>query len=940
MNVKLRVLSAGVLFFMGQTVSAQQVADTTKVADIEEVVVVGYRTVTKRTAVVSTATVGAEEVNNKPNPNLMNVVQGQLAGVNVSTGTGQPGAKPTVIIRGKSTINGNTDPLYVIDGFPSNSDSFRSLNPNDVESMEILKDASAIAQFGNRGSNGVVVIKTKSGRFGDRTVFNYRSQVGVSTLQNFKYNKADAKQLLRLEKMYGSGMGFNMTDAEIDAYDVETEWLDIFFQPSFLQSHDFSVTTGSSNLNSYTNVGYLEQDGILRTSGMKRFTVRNTLNGRSNNDRFKYTVGTAIGMTRNNQIGSLGTGGVNQNIVLGAYRGAPYLSPDAYQNSQQLFNLYQTSGTLLYTPLFLMDKMKTFGTGLDEMRLDVTSEVSYKLLDNLTARMRANGQLITQNGLTYQHPISFNSFLFRAGTEEVGTETVSESRQFYFNNLWQLEYEKAFGDHTLNLLGSFEFNNAMLKSGSFTQRGLNPRTYVPGAGTGYMADVSTDDFYAPTVSSSQARLNQFSYFANADYDYNRKYGVVANIRRDASSRFSEDQRWGTFWSVGARWNVDQETFMDDINFINLFKLRGSYGTVGNQRLIDGSVWTGLNPVRYADTYSFINNVYNGGLGMGITLGYPTLRWETTKQWNAGVDFEMFNRRLRGQFDVYGKETIDIFDRWDQSPTSGVLSILQNTPKDITNDGVELALAYDVIKNADVRFTVRGNGSINNQRIWDLPGGEQIIGNSYSVDGGLYNQLYLYEYLGVNAANGNLLFADANGNPTETPTDADRKPLKYNFEPKYQGGFGFDFDYKGFNLQTLFTYVAGLNRYDFDMASLYDPTNIGVFNVSEDLLNAWTPTNTGSNIPSLTASNYDALDRSDRWVVDASYVRLRNIALGYDIPARTLSGTFVKNLRISLQAENLATWTKWRGLDAESNRASDQSQYPSPRTFTLGFDVKF
>ncbi len=940
MNVKLRVLSAGVLFFMGQTVSAQQVADTTTVADIEEVVVVGYRTVTKRTAVVSTATVGAEEVNNKPNPNLMNVVQGQLAGVNVSTGTGQPGAKPTVIIRGTSTLNGNTDPLYVIDGFPSNSDSFRSLNPNDVESMEILKDASAIAQFGNRGSNGVVVIKTKSGRYGDRTVFNYRSQVGVSTLQNFKYNKADAKELLRLEKMYGSGMGFNMTDAEIDAYNVETEWLDIFFQPSFLQSHDFSVTTGSSNLNSYTNVGYLEQDGILRTSGMKRFTVRNTLNGRSNNDRFKYTVGTAIGMTRNNQIGSLGTGGVNQNIVLGAYRGAPYLSPDAYQNSQQLFNLYQTSGTLLYTPLFLMDKMRTFGTGLDEMRLDVTTEVSYKLLDNLTARMRANGQLITQNGLTYQHPISFNSFLFQAGTEEVGTETVSESRQFYFNNLWQLEYEKAFGDHTLNLLGSFEFNNAMLKSSNFTQRGLNPRTYVPGAGTGYMSDVSTDDFYAATVGSSQGRLNQFSYFANADYDYNRKYGVVANIRRDASSRFSEDQRWGTFWSVGARWNVNEENFMDNVNFINLLKLRGSYGTVGNQRIIDGTVWAGLNPVRYADTYSFINNVYNGGLGMGITLGYPTLRWETTKQWNAGLDFEMFSRRLRGQFDVYSKETIDIFDAWDQSPTSGVFSILQNTPKDITNDGVELALAYDVIKSADVRFTVRGNGSINNQRIWDLPGGQQIIGNSYSVDGGLYNQLYLYEYLGVNAANGNLLFADANGNPTEAPTDADRKPLKYGFAPKYQGGFGFDFDYKGFNLQTLFTYVAGLNRYDFDMASLYDPTNIGVFNVSEDLLNAWTPTNTGSNIPSLTASNYDALDRSDRWVVDASYLRLRNIALGYDIPARALSGTFVKNLRVSLQAENLATWTKWRGLDAESNRASDQSQYPSPRTFTLGFDVKF
>lgn len=946
MNVKLRVLSAGVLFFMGgQTLLAQTKQDTIPKQEtkIDEVVVVGYRAVSKKTAVVSTAQIKEETINGRPNSNLMNVVQGQLAGVNISTGTGQPGAKPTVIIRGVGTFSGNTDPLYVIDGFPTNSDSFRSLNPNDVESMEVLKDASATAQYGNRGSNGVIVIKTKQGRYGDRTAFNYRSQIGVSMLQDARYNLANARELLTLENRYGAGVGADMTQEEINNYQTNTNWLDVFFRPSFLQSHDFSVTTGAKNINSYTNVGYLQQDGILENSGMKRFTVRNTINGKTNDNKFKYTFGTAIGFTRNDQIGSLGTGGVNQNMVLGAYQGAPHLSPSLYQNSQQLFNLYETEGTLLYTPLFLIDKMKTFYTGLDEMRLDVTSELSYQILPSLTARMRANAQLITQNGLTWQHPISFNSFLFQNGTEAVGTETIAESRQFYFNNLWQLEYSKSFGDHTINAAGAFEFNNAMLKSSTFTQRGLNPLTWVPGAGTGYVTDTSNDDFNVPTVGAGQSRLNMFSFFGNLDYDYNKKYGIVANIRRDASSRFSEDQRWGTFWSVGGRWNVDEESFMDNVKWVNSFKIRGSYGVTGNQRIVDGTVWAGLNPPPYLDTFSIVNNVYNGLMGMGITLGYADLRWETTKQWNIGTDFELFNRKLRGQFDVYDRKTIDLFDDWAQSPTSGVLSIRQNTPQDLRNSGYELSLAYDLIKNGNLTFTLRGNGSINKQRVYDLPDGILREGTQpmvYSQNGSLYQAPYVYHYLGVNPSNGNLLFEDINGNPTETPTTADLRPLKYNTVPKYQGGFGFDLDYKGLYLSTTFTYVAGLYRYDYDMSGFYDPTQLGQFNVSSDLLNAWTPTNTNTNIPSLTASNYDAQALSDRFLVDASYVRLRNIQLGYNIPKSLLNGTFVRELRITLQGENLATWTKWQGYDAESNRGADQSQYPSPKTFTLGFDVKF
>lgn len=932
MNVKLKLLSTGVLFFLGNAILQAQENDTLKREQkIDEVVVVGYKSVTKKEAVISTAKIESEKINNRPNSNLMNIAQGQLAGVNISTGTGQPGSKPQVVIRGFSTISGNSDPLYVIDGFPTNADSFRSLNPNDVESMEVLKDASAIAQYGNRGSNGVIVIRTKGGSFREKTVFNYRSQIGVSTLQKNKYNMANTTQLLAIEEMAGIPLVKQNPN-------VNTDWLNYFFNPSLLQSHDFGITTGSNNLNSYTNVGYMEQLGILSTTGLKRFTFRTNLNGRTNDNRFTYKVGVYAGLSRNNQASSLGTGGVNQNIVLGAFRGVPYISPDEY------FAGGNIEALLVNTPLFLMDKERTYKSATDDLRLDITSEANYKITDALTATMRANAQLLTLDGTAYQTPQAFNSVYFAADDQTyLGWESISSSRQFNFNNLWQLDYTKTFGNHKVSILGAFEYNNFMIKGSALTQNGLDPKTWVPGAGTGWPVHTEGDEYNVADVSSSQSRLNMYSYFANLDYDYNKKYGVVANIRRDATSRFSKDNRWGTFWSVGARWNISEESFMDNVNWVNVLKLRGSYGTTGNQRIQDGSIFASLNPPLYRDIYQLATGIYNGTNGYVLNLGYADLKWETTRQWNAGLDFELFKRRLRGTFDVYEKKGIEIFYPWPQSLLTGQSAINQNSPIDLKNNGIEVQLAYDLIRNSDMTLTVRGNGAMNKERVYGLPQNPLITGEipqQYSANGQLFQAPYVYHYLGVNPANGNLLFEDANGNPTENPTTADLKPLKYGFNPRYQGGFGFDFNYKGLFVNTTFTYVAKFYRYDYDWASIYDPTNLGSFNVSADLLNAWTPTNTNTNIPSLKASNIDADGLSDRYLIDASYLRLRNLQVGYNVPQSLLRSTFITGMSITLQAENLFTWSKWKGFDAESPNGSDQSRYPTPRTYTLGFDIKF
>lgn len=913
---------------------------------LDEVVITqGYRLVTKKTAVAATASVTNKTIENRPNANVMNTLQGQLAGVNITAGTGQPGAKSTVIIRGQGTISGNTDPLYVIDGFPTNADNFRSLNPNDIASVEVLKDASAITEYGSRGANGVIVIKTKKGSFGDaKTSFRYTSAVGFTELQTPRYDYADSRQLLTIEKAFGAGLGSTLTDAEIAAFNVNTNWVNEFFGKGTFTSHNLNIENSSKNLNSFTSVGYFDQEGVLKTTGLKRFTVRNNINGKSDNEKFKYMVNSFVGFSKNNEATNLGGGAVNRNYVLGAYISAPYVSPSTYENPQQLFDLYNADGTLLYTPLFLIDKLRTYTNLTDEIRASVNTEYSYKLLKDLTVRGRTSGELLETRFTQSEHPISFNSFLFLgAGQQFGGFEDVNARREFRFNQLWQADYSKTFGKHTVDLAGSIEYNHARVQANNFRQRGLNPQTFVPGTGAGYLVDTSANDFYVPQVSASNLRLNRISYFGSLNYDYNKKYGVALSLRSDLTSRFLNASK--AFYSIGGRWNIDEEAFMKKLEFVKTLKIRGSYGTVGNERIIAGTEFAGLVPPGFFDVYSAANNVYNNGLGFGINFGYPDLRWETTTISNIGFDFELFKgKRLRGTFDYYTKKSSDQYLSKPVSPYVGTTNIIQNTPAFVKNSGIELNLAYDLINNQEkgMVLTLRGNGSINKQEVGGLtaPIIDATVPAYITQNGGMLDEPFVFPYAGVNPDNGNMLFVAADGTLTETPTDADRRASGKNRLPQIQGGFGFDFDYKGFFTSATFTYAFKVWRYDYDLNNLYDPSNLGQFTVGADLLNAWTPTNTNTDVPSLTATNYGFVDQSDRFLWDASYIRLRNLQVGYRVPKKFLEKTFIRDASITLQGENLFNITRWQGFDPESDRDADVYQYPTPRIYTLTLDVRF
>jgi TonB-linked SusC/RagA family outer membrane protein len=915
--------------------------------NLEEVVIQGYRTVTKKTAVVSDATVSSKTIENRPNANAINTLQGQLAGVNITASTGQPGAKSSVIIRGVGTLTGNSDPLYVIDGFPSNSDNFRSINPNDIESTSVLKDAAAIAEYGNRGSNGVIVIKTKRGKFGvAKTEFRASSQFGVGELQRPKYNYGSAREVLQVEKNFGSGLGATLTDAQIANFNINTDWVDYFFDQSSTTSHNISVTNSNEKISSYTSLGYFKQEGILATTGLQRFTLRNNINGKSTNDKFKYQVNTAFGFSKNNEATNLGAGAINRNYVLGAFISAPYVSPTVYTGSQSALNYFNTTPGLLATPIMLIDKLATFYNQTDEVRVDVATDFSYEVATGLTLRSRLNGQFLDTRFVQAEFPGSFNTLLFQAaGQTDLGTEDINSRREWYFNNLWQINYGKKIGEHSFNLNANMEYNHSRVYNNNFRQRGLFPGIFVPNTGAGYAGDTGANDFNVPIVSASNLRNDLISYFGSFDYDFKSKYGIVASVRRDGSSRFIESKQWANYYSVGGRWNIDEEAFMDNVSFIDVLKLRGSYGTVGNQRIVGGTIFAGIQPPAFADIYSVSNNAYNGNTGYNIAFGFPELQWETTTQYNVGLDFEFFKGRLRGSTDYYNRSTSKLFLQNPITSTAGASVLNQNGDVTVTNSGFELGLSYDLIKNQeqDITLTLRANGSINNNEVTKIPGAGQIFagGGLYvSQNGGSINEPFVYKYLGVNPVNGNLLFENAAGAPTEAPVQADRKAYGKNNLPKYQGGFGFDFSVKGFFVSTLFTYAADVVRFDFDESNLFSVGNIGQFTVGRELLNAWTPTNTNTDVPALTASNLGLDSNSDRFLRDASYIRMRNVQVGYNVPQKFLRNTFMTSVALTLQGENLVTFAKWKGFDVESDRSGDVYQYPTPRLYTFGVDVKF
>lgn len=974
MNVKLQLLSAGALFFFGQGLVAQNTKIDTASSnkEIDEVVVLGYSKVTTKPKDVSAnTTISSEVLENRPNVSFLNSIQGSAPGVTIASSSGSPGsAKIDVVIRGVSSLNASTDPLIVIDGVPTNANQFRNLNPEDIDTVSILRDAAATSIYGNRGANGVIIVKTKGGKFNAPLSFSYSNITGVSVLPQNRYHLANAKEFLTIQKNLGVTEAAALSDEEIANYPIDTNWTKEFFRPDLVQQHNLSATFGGENVSVYSSLGYINQAGMVPTTDFQRMTFRNNITGKSKNSRFTYNAQIGLAYSKRNQLNQETTAIDNfilQNPLLGALMGNPSTPASIANTGEELFQLLSQNetvnpnynrGDFVYVLQDILKNRSVFHQ-IQDTNIFTGTTVSYKLSDKWTVSNRSGLDYKVTNGDAGRDPKGFlarvvahTSRLADGSMPFGGNEQLYNSRELNFNSVTSTNYSFDFGDnHTLDLGGYLEYTKVHYLYNSQNKSGLDPRVWSMGTGQGYIPTVinGTTIRYANTAVAQKINAGSLAYFATLEYDYAGKYGVSGVIRRDGTYRFSDNYRWGTFWSAGARWNIDQEDFMKNSPF-QMLKLRGSYGTQGNQNVVapnygSNAMIVAANLIRdVLSTNDVTNPAYNNGSGFYISqLGNSVLQWEEIAQGNIGIDFKTLNGRLEGNVDVYNKQTTKLFTDIQISAVNGLYEYNGNLGG-IRNRGIELLLRYKVFNKEDFNLSIFANGSYNKNTITDLQI-PLLTGSLINEVGGTVYQWNVVPFMGIDPATGMMQYMDINGNiTTNTPTEADRRATGKNYFPAYIGGFGFNASYKGFFLDTLFSFQADYYRTDNQeyWAYLGQGYAMDGFNVSSHLLNAWTPTNTITDVPSWDVlKGSDNSSTSDRFLRDASFLRFKSLTLGYSLPKKFADKAFVKNIKIFVQGENIYLWRKeYNGFDPEGLGTFPLGSYPNPRTISLGTSFEF
>lgn len=955
MNVKLRVLSAGAVFFMGAMAIAQQKPKDTTSTKIEEVVVLGYsKTATKAKSTAASTTISAETLENRPNSSFLNSIQGTAPGLSVNSNSGSPGSgKIDILIRGLGSLNASKDPLYVIDGLSTSATQFRNLNPNDIESLSILRDAQATSIYGNRGANGVVVITTKTGKYNSGLRLSYDALTSFSAYPKTDYNMANAREFLQITKNYGSGKGASMTQDQINNYATDTNWTKEFMRTGFSQQHNLNIQAGGENVSLYSSLGYLNTEGIIKGTDFQRFTFRNNIVGKSENKKFEYAAMLSAAYSKRHQLDQEENSGVNnnsvQNVLFGSLLSDPTMGAYPFLNGRDMYNTVG-SASGAYRPWVLYDNLiGGIQNKYEETTINGNFKTSYKFTDYLTVGNRTGIDYRTTDRSFARSPLGYLASVVSlpSGAAYAGVETLTNIKDFNINSVTNITFNKQFGDHDLSVGLYLDYMKSHYYFKSFTQNGLDPLLWELGAGTGYIPFSSdAPSFYAPSVSANKIVGGTLAYFATADYDYAGKYGLSGVVRRDASYRFSNDYKWETFWSIGGRWNIDKEDFMNNSKF-RMLKLRASYGTQGNQNL--GVATNNSNPMFLFPNY-YIDIVsatspgvggYQNTYGYLYRLGNPNLQWEKQSMANIGLDFN-YNGIIEGTLDVYRKLTSNLFNGTTVSAGLGSSTFftVNGNNGEMENKGIEGSLRGHIFKKQDLKLSLFANAGYNKNTIKALPN-ESLVGDNVNAIGGPAYQWNLYRYVGVNPETGEQQFLDINGNITEAPTANDRVLTGKSIYPKVTGGFGFDLDYKGFFANALFSFQAGGWQYDNLYSWLMNPQYAANgLNVSKDLLNAWTPDNKGSDVPNLKAENALSSGSSDRFLYKTDFIRLKNISIGYSFTRNQLQNLPLKSLKLFVQAENLYTWSEWKGYDPEPVTQYSLGVYPNPKTVSVGVNVEF
>ena len=918
---------------------------------INEVVVVGYGTVRKSDLTGAVTSLKASELTKAANLNVQQALLGRSSGVQVYQKSGEPGSAMSVQVRGITSITGNNDPLYVIDGMPvndgvavggaapagttnnpNNRTALSSLNPADIASIEILKDASATAIYGSRGANGVVLITTKRGSSGKMTVA-YNVTYGTQQAAHLQRFMTGDEYTQAINGIIDLG---NLSTTKVTGANANTDWQRLLLRKASLQSHDVSFSGGNENTKYYVSAGFFNQQGIMLRSGTTRYDVRMNLETAVKD---KYNVGVSFTSSYTRDLYNATGTGLNDNgsalyMAQNYDPTAPVYNPDGSYYRSPLMSPMDNPLAVINGQYGVGDTYRTFGNLYGE----------YFIIPSLSAKVRLGADLNDAQRNYWIDPTTLT------GASYNGYADVRDGKRAYYLVEGTINYNKSFNeDNRLNaVIGStyerYTSSSLVANSRSFA---LSDLTYN-GLGTG--------DNTLNGVSDGRQENILVSYLARANYSFKNKYLLTGSIRADGSARFGQNNRFGYFPSGAVAWRIHEEDFLKNNKIISDLKLRASFGVTGNQ--------PNANYIYYSTYSSGRNAVFNEtrtSILQPTRAANPDLRWESAQQMDIGTDFALFDSRITGSIEYYNRKTFNLLYDIPLPQSTGFNSQTRNVGS-MRNRGFEFSLKGSAVHSKDFRLELGANLTTLKNTVLSLGSVPQSIGGGpgsigqvsilkpgysmgsffgYIVDG-VWQKTDDFTKTQAGVRPGDLKYRDIDGNGVINTND--RGVLGKSL-PDFYYGFNTSISYKALTLDAFFEGQYGAKMLNSSLVDAYYPVDYRRNKLAVPYLNRWTPTNPTNEYPSFLPNDVRGqLQVNTRTVEDASYLRLQSVRLSYSLPVSKLK--FVKSVGIFATAQNLFTVTKYTGSDPAANALGDNilridyNTYPLTRTFTGGLNVQF
>ncbi|MDH5379806.1 MAG: TonB-dependent receptor [Cyclobacteriaceae bacterium] len=892
----------------------------TDITQLSEVVVIGYGTVLKKELTGSVASVSADEIGKLPVLSVNQALQGQAAGVFVTANSGTPGGGISVRVRGQTSINASNDPLYIVDGVPveagnlvqqgfggEQQNALAGLNPQDIESIQVLKDASTMAIYGARAANGVVLITTKTGKSGESRI-NFNTWTGWAN-ETGRVEMVGSQDWIDLQNEARANDGLTAKTNADWGWDgtTNTNWMDEIFRTARISEHNLSASGGSENTTYYVSGAYRDEEGVIIGSGLERFSGRINLQTKASE---KLSFGTRIGISndKNSRI-------MNDNNIYGVYS-ASVLTPS-------IKPVYDENGNYV-------DALPSFNTNPVRSALVPRYDIStLKVITNLNVNYNIFEGLDFRSDFSYDlTEVSEDLYAPKSTSRGRGSDGLGQ-----FNYIRRGTYAIEPTLRYTKTINNSHKINAILGS-TFQERStISSRV----EGSGYGRESLTYITSAATITSGSSNRTDYSFnsfFGRVNYSMDEKYNLSASLRRDGSSRFGSGNKFGTFYALGASWIFSDESFMSGIDFIDLGKLRVSYGVTGNDQIGDftyiGS-WTGS--ANYQDLpASAPNNIEN-----------PNLKWEETSALDIGLELSLF-QKVDFELGYFYQNTTDLLYGRPLPRTTG-FAIVQENLGNIENKGLEINIRSVNVESNDFLWKTNFNIAFTKNKVLSLIDvNDEPLPQGFAsaiIIGEPLNTFYGLKFMGVDPTTGESIFEDYNGDGSSTTDD---NQVIGDHNPDFYGGFTNTFSYKGLSLDVFFQFVQGVDVYNYSQGFAMFPGSPWGLNTS--LLDRWQNPGDITDIPKLsTVRGLNGADNS-RFLEDGSYVRLKNIKLSYEFPQDLISKAKIKNLTVYALGSNILTFTKYTGADPEISslantstaKGTDFLSFPQAKMYSIGLNI--